>query len=143
MNSGACTRAPHIFRSSGSRAARFVFIGKSVRGKLGVYPPIANSKTVTANLHNVSHAQTIGITLANVRHGMETGNLGVVMDVLLADVNSNRDVNSGAAFLVQQQNGKSLPPTGSANFRRDINVNGSIDSGDVFIAQKQNPSCIP
>jgi hypothetical protein len=69
------------------------------------------------------------------------GNVGVAMDVLLADVNSSQDVNSGDVFLVQQQNGQSLPPTGSANYRRDINVNGgSIDSGDVFIAQKQNPS---
>ena len=119
--------------------------GVSVTSKDGLAtadPPITNSKTVTVNLHNVTNAQTIGITLKDVHRGMDTGNVGVTMDVLLADVNSSRDVNSGDVFLVQQQNGQSLPPTGSANFRRDINVNGFIDSGDVFIAQKQNPSAI-
>jgi hypothetical protein len=65
------------------------------------------------------------------------------MDILLADVNGSRQVDSGDVLLLQKQNGQALPPTGSADFRRDINLNGSIDSGDVLSGQKNNPSQLP
>ena len=43
--------------------------------------PIPNGNTVTVNLHNVSNAQTLGITLTNVNNGIAMGDVGVTMGV--------------------------------------------------------------
>src|SRR6185295_10576567 len=51
--------------------------------------PVINGQNVIVNLHNVSNAQTLGITLKNVNNGAAVGDVGVSMGVLLADVDGN------------------------------------------------------
>ena len=112
-------------------------------GSGSVNSTTVSGNTVTVNL-TAANAQKIVIKLTGVNDS--SGNAGDIswpMDILLADVNASTAVDSGDVFLLQQQNGQALPPTGSADFRRDINLNGAIDSGDVFIGQKQNPSQLP
>ncbi|MEY2485888.1 MAG: hypothetical protein QOH39_1536 [Verrucomicrobiota bacterium] len=103
-----------------------------------------SGNTVTVNLTASPGPQKIVIKLTGVNDSSgNSGDISWPMDILLADVNASASVDSGDVFLLQQQNGQALPPTGSADFRRDINLNGSIDSGDVFTGQKQNPSQLP
>ncbi len=112
-------------------------------GNGSVNSTTVSGNTVTVNLTATAGPQKIVIKLAGVNDN--AGNSGDIfwpMDILLADVNASAAVDSGDVFLLQQQNGQALPPTGSANFRRDINLNGFIDSGDVFVGQKQNPSAL-
>jgi hypothetical protein len=98
---------------------------------------------ITVDLSDVPNAQRLIVTLFGVNDGTTTGNVSIPMGVLLADVNQSLQVDSGDVFLVQQQNGQALPPSGSADFHRDINTNGFIDSGDVFTVQKENPNSVP
>ena len=103
-----------------------------------------SGNSVTVNLTASPGPQKVVIKLNAVNDGAgNTGDISWRLDILLADVNSSRQVDSGDVLLLQKQNGQALPPTGSADFRRDINLNGAIDSGDVLLGQKNNPSVLP
>jgi hypothetical protein len=102
----------------------------------------------TVNLTGVPNGQYLTVTLTGVNVPTAcpapfAGNVSGTMGLLIGDVDQSTAVNSGDVFLLQQQNGRALPPNGSADFKRDINMNGSIDSGDVFLGQKNNPSHLP
>ena len=99
-----------------------------------------SNQVVTIDLHNVTNAQTIGITLNNVSDGTNTGTVSVAMGVLLGDVNASGRVDSGDVSLVRQQ---TLQTITSSNFQEDINASGRIDSGDVSIARQQTLTSLP
>ena len=102
--------------------------------------PVANGVTVTVDLHNVSNAQVLGITLKNVTHGTDVGDVGVTMGVLLGDVNGNGVVsNTDVASLKAQVSA----PVSSSNFRSDANANGIISNTDVAITKARVGSTLP
>jgi hypothetical protein len=90
---------------------------------------VANQQHLSATLNNVS--DTSGNTFAPVT---------ARMDVLIADVNATRDVDSGDVSLVRQQ---TLQPVTSSNFREDVNASGDIDSGDVTIVRQHTLTSLP
>jgi dockerin type I repeat protein len=102
----------------------------------------SNGSTVSVDLTGVDNAQTITITLTDVNVGGTVANAAVSMSVLIGDINQSGRVDSGDVFLVQQANGKALPPAGGTDFKNDVNASGRVDSGDVFLVRKQNPSSI-
>ena len=113
-------------------------------GNGNVNSTTVSGNTVTVNFTASPGPQKVVIKLTAVNDGAgNTGDISWPIDILLADVNSSRQVDSGDVLLLQKQNGQALPPTGSADFRRDINLNGFIDSGDVLSGQKHNPSVLP
>jgi hypothetical protein len=117
--------------------------GVSVTSKDGLATadaPVIAGNNVAVNLHNVSNAQTLGITLTNVAHGSEVGNVGVTMSVLLGDVDASGRVDSTDVFRVRQQ---SLQMANSSNFRTDMDTSARIDSTDVFVTRQQSLTSLP
>ena len=113
-------------------------------GNGSVNSSTVSGNTVTVNLTAAPGPQKLLIKLTAVNDGAgNAGDISWPMDILLADVNGSRQVDSGDVLLLQKQNGQSLPPTGAADFRRDTNLNGTVDSGDVLNGQKNNPSVLP
>jgi hypothetical protein len=102
--------------------------------------PIVAGKTVTVNLHNVTNAQRLGVTLTNVRHGTDVGDAGVAMGVLLGDVNFNGTVSNGDVASIQAQVGATV---GQTNFRNDVNANGTLSNGDVATTQTKVGTQLP
>jgi hypothetical protein len=104
-------------------------------------PGPTNGTVVTVNLHNVSNAQRLTITLIDVSSGAgDLGNISVPMAVLLGDVDATGLVDSGDVFLVRQQTGQNA---NSSNFREDVNASGFIDSGDVFLTRQNTATSLP
>jgi hypothetical protein len=104
--------------------------------------PIGNgTTTITVNLHNVSNAQRLTITLIDVSSGAgDLGNVSVPMAVLLGDVNASARVDAADVSSVRQQ---TLQTVTTSNFRNDINVSGRIDAADVSIARQQTLTSLP
>jgi hypothetical protein len=100
-----------------------------------------NSGTqVTMNLTGVLNEQVITLVLFNVSDGVNTGDVGVRMGVLLGDIDASAVVNSGDVFSTRQN---TFQPLTTLNFRNDIDVSGRIDSGDVFGARQQTSTALP
>ena len=96
--------------------------------------PTISGNLVTVNLTNVSNAQTVRVNLTGVSDGINSGDVHVLMGVLIGDVNGSGVVTSGDSNLCKAQ---ALQPVTSANFRDDVNASGAITTGDLNII-KQN-----
>jgi uncharacterized repeat protein (TIGR01451 family) len=113
-------------------------------GNGSVNSTTVSGSTVTVVFTASPGPQKVVIKLTGVNDNAgHSADISWPIDLLLADVDQSRAVNSGDVFLLQQQNGRALPPNGTADFRRDVNLTGFVDSGDVFLGQKQNPSQLP
>ena len=102
----------------------------------------SDPRNYIVNLTGVTNAQTITVILDSVNDsaGNSSASVSVPMGMLLGDVNSSRNVESGDVFLTRERNGR---PISGGNFQSDLNASGRIDSGDVFIVRRQNPSGLP
>lgn len=104
-------------------------------------PGGSGTTTITVNLHNVSNAQRLTLTLIDVSSGNgDLGNVGIPMAVLLGDVNANGIVDGNDIANVQSQTRQSL---NGNNFRDDVNTSGTIDGNDVSITQGQTRTSLP
>ncbi len=95
---------------------------------------------VTINLTGVTNAQRLGITLANVSDGANTGDVTIPMGVLAGDTSGNGSVT---ATDVSQTKGQSGQPVTGANFREDVVVNGSINATDVAAVKSNSGTALP
>ena len=102
--------------------------------------PTISGNQVAVNLTNVSNAQTIRVNLTGVSDGINSGDVHVLMGVLIGDVNASRRVDAADVSLVRQQ---TLEPVTSSNFREDINASGRIDAADVSIVRQQTLTSLP
>ncbi len=100
-------------------------------------PPIVSGMTVTVNLHNVSNAQRLTITLTNVNGA---GDVPIPMAVLLGDTSANGSVNSSDIGQTKAQTG--IPVTQS-NFREDVTVDGNINSSDISVVKSKTGTALP
>ena len=100
----------------------------------------AAGKEVTVNLAAVADAQTFTVRLSGIVAGMMAGDLDIPVTVLIGDVNGDRAVNSGDAFLTRSRSG-ALP--GQETFRSDLNADGSINTGDAIIVRARSGSSLP
>ena len=94
------------------------------------------------NLTGVTNAQTIGVSLNNVRDsaGNFSSTISASMAVLIGDTTNNRSVNSSDIAQTQSQSGQTVT---ASNFREDVTANGSINSSDIAIVQSKSGTALP
>jgi RHS repeat-associated protein len=85
---------------------------------------------LTINLTGAPNAQTVLMKLAAVTDSFVTNDVNIGVGLLVGDVNSDTDVNSGDKSVTQSQLGQVV---GTASFREDVNLDGDINSGDVSV----------
>ena len=95
---------------------------------------------VTIDLSGVTNAQTIVVALFDVDDGVNSGDVGIRMGVLLGDVNAVGGVTGADVNSCKAQVGATLSPT---NFRNDVNTNGSVTGSDVNIVKAQVGTQLP
>ncbi len=105
--------------------------------------PTFSGKTMTINLTGVPNAQSITVSLSNVKDGFgqTLASVAVPMNVLLGDVNGNKAVTATDIGQVKEQSGNS--PVTAANFRLDLNVDGSVTSSDVGMVKTAAGTTVP
>ena len=102
--------------------------------------PTVNNTQVTVNLTNVSNAQTLRMDLLGLSDGTHTGNVSILMGVLIGDVDENSRVDGNDVSDVQSHTRQSVT---NANFRYDIDANGRIDGNDVSATQSHTRTALP
>ena len=95
---------------------------------------------VIVNLNNVSNAQRITVTLAQVHSGSSVGDVSVSMGVLAGDVNGSSGTNTTDISVAKSQAGQTVT---SANFRADGNANGAINTSDVSLVKASAGTVLP
>jgi hypothetical protein len=101
---------------------------------------ISGENKLVVNLTGVTNMQMVTIALFDVNDGVNKGDVGIRMGMLLGDTNGNRLVNSSDVSEIQGQSGQAV---GALNFRDDLNANGLINSSDVSIVQSQSGTSLP
>jgi hypothetical protein len=92
---------------------------------------------VTVNLTGVSNQQHVIVNLTNARDvaGVVLAAVAGRMDVLIADTNADRSVNSADITQTKSQSGATIT---NSNFREDVNVDGSINSADITLVKSSS-----
>jgi hypothetical protein len=104
--------------------------------------PTFTLNTMKVNLTGVPNAQTLTITLNNVKDGFgqTLPNLEVPMNVLLGDTNGNKSVTASDISQTKAQSGNAAR---TDNFRTDLNGDGSITSSDISIVKAAAGTLVP
>jgi len=94
------------------------------------------------NLTGVGNAQTITVSLTNVRDsaGDFSSAVSTSMGVLIGDVNGNGAVSNTDVASVKAQ---VAAPVTESNFRNDVSANGVISNTDVSAAKAQVGTTLP
>ena len=100
----------------------------------------ADGKTVTVNLTGVTNVQTITVTLSNVSDGTSTGNVAVLMGMLMGDTTADRFVNTTDINQVRALVGQGAT---SSNFRSDVTADGIIKNPDVSLVKSKKGTVLP
>jgi uncharacterized repeat protein (TIGR02543 family) len=100
----------------------------------------SGTNQVTVNLTGVTNAQRVTIALFGVNDGVNGGDVGVRMGVLLGDVSNEGSVNSTDASQVKLEVGN---PVGASNFRNDVTVSGDINATDVSVTKLKSGTGLP
>jgi subtilisin-like proprotein convertase family protein len=95
---------------------------------------------LTANLTGVTSVQTITVTLFGVNDGVNTGDIGIPMGVLVGDTNGNRSVNSTDVGQTKTQSGQ---PVSMSNFRSDVVANGMLNATDISTVKTRAGGVLP
>ncbi len=99
-----------------------------------------SNQLVIIDLHNVTNAQTLLITLTNLSDGTNTNYLSFSMGVLLGDVTGNGSVSASDVSQTKLTVGQAVD---ASNFRGDVSVNGVINSSDVSTVKLQSGTALP
>jgi hypothetical protein len=100
----------------------------------------ADGKTVTVNLTGVTNVQTITVTLSSVSDGTSTGDVAVLMGMLIGDTTADRTVNTTDINQVKALVGQAAT---SANFRSDVTADGIIKNPDVTLVKSKKGTFLP
>jgi Tol biopolymer transport system component len=94
------------------------------------------------NLTGVTNAQSILVTLSNVRDS--TGNsstaVSAQMSLLIGDTNGDGVVNSADIAQTKSQSGSVL---GAFNFRGDVTIDGALNSSDIALVKSKSGTALP
>ena len=94
----------------------------------------------TVNLTGVTNAHTLTVELDNVTIvSGGTGNVSVLMGVLVGDTNKDGFVDAIDTSQTKSQAGK---PVTLSNFREDVNIDGFIDAIDVALVKSKSGSVL-
>ena len=100
----------------------------------------SGTNQVTVNLTGVSNIQTITLALFGTDDGVNGGDVGLRMGVLIGDTSGNGGVNASDVSQVKAQSGQ---PVGATNFREDVTVNGTINASDVGLVKSKSGTALP
>ncbi len=95
---------------------------------------------VMANLTGVTNAQTITLALFDVNDGVNSGDVGIRMSVLVGDSTGNGSVNASDVSQVKARSGQ---PVDATNFRSDVTANGFINASDVSAVKARSGTSLP
>jgi hypothetical protein len=95
---------------------------------------------VTVNCTGLANAQTVPITLVNLNDGTNSGDVSVLMSVLLGDTTANGVVNASDIGQTKAQSGL---PTNGSNFRLDVTINGVINASDIGLVKSKSGTSLP
>ena len=95
---------------------------------------------VTVYMEGVLNQQTITVALFNVSDGINSGDVGIRMSMLLGDANGDATVNSGDTSLTRSLSGETAT---QENAPADVNADGFINSGDTTIVRAKSGSSLP
>ncbi len=101
-----------------------------------------NLNQVTVSLSNVTDAQHLVVSLANVENTSNAvlATLDAHMDVLVGDTNSDGFVNSADIGQTKSKSGQSVDQT---NFREDLNADGFLNSADIGLVKSKSGTALP
>ncbi len=99
-----------------------------------------DGKTVTVNLTGVTNVQTITVTLSSVSDGTSTGDVAVLMGMLMGDTTADRFVNTTDINQVKTLVGQAAT---SSNFRSDVTADGIIKNPDVSLVKSKKGTVLP
>ena len=91
---------------------------------------------VTINLSGVTDVQTLTVGLFDVDDGVNMGDVGVRMHLMIGDATGNGAVNSSDVTFIKAKLGAVVNGT---TFRADVNANGDINSSDVTLTKSKFP----
>jgi hypothetical protein len=100
----------------------------------------ADGKTVTVNLTGVTNVQTITVTLSSVSDETSTGDVAVLMGMLMGDTTADRTVNTTDINQVKALVGEAAT---SSNFRSDVTADGIIKNPDVSLVKSKKGTVLP
>ena len=92
------------------------------------------------DLTDVTNAQRITLALFDVNDGVNSGDVGIRMGMLIGDVSGNGSVNSTDVGQTKLQSGQTAS---AANFRSDVNASGAINATDVSTVKIGSGSSLP
>jgi hypothetical protein len=122
--------------TSGTGSVSGTSISKAPAGTLGG----PSGTQVTIDLTGVTNAQTIVIALFDVDDGVNIGDVGVRMGMLLGDINGVAGVTASDVNTCKAQVGATLSPT---NFRSDVNTTGQVTASDVNVVKAKVGTVLP
>ena len=104
--------------------------------------PEFSLNAMRVNLSNVPNAQSITVTLKNVRDGFvkTLPSVAVPVNFLLGDSNASKSVTASDVSQVKAASGSSVDAT---TFRSDFNTDGSINASDVSQVKAVSGTLIP
>ena len=82
----------------------------------------------------MTNVQTIVVALFDVNDGVNSGDVGIRMGMLLGDVNGVGGVTGADVNDCKARVGATLSPT---NFRNDVDTTGSITGSDVNVIKSE------
>ncbi len=88
----------------------------------------------------MTSGQTSTITLGAVSDGVNTGDVSLLMAVLVGDTNGNGSVNAGDTVQTRSRSGQA---TDATNFRSDVNTDGFVNSGDTAVVRSRSGTALP
>ena len=104
-------------------------------GSGSVATAVPSGNQVTISLTGVANAQLLTVGLFDTNDGLNIGDVGVRVGMVLGDTTENGEVNASDIGQAKAQSGQ--PVTG-ANFRMDVTANGSINSSDIGLVKAQS-----
>lgn len=111
-------------------------------GLAGVATIGPNLNQVTVPLRSVTDSQHLVVDLSGVQAGGLFNNQIARMDVLLADTNSDLNVDGTDVSQTKAQSGKAASTVGSV-FREDVNFDGFVDGTDVSFVKSRSGAHLP
>ena len=100
----------------------------------------SGTNTVTVDLTGVTNAQRITLALFDVNDGMNSGDVGIRMGMLIGDTSANGAVTATDVTQTKLQSGEEVT---ASNFREDVIVSGSISGTDVSAVKLRTGTALP
>jgi len=100
----------------------------------------SGTNILTVDLTGVTNAQRLTLALLDVNDGVNSGDVGIRMDVLIGDTSANGAVTATDVTQTKLQSGQGVT---ASNFREDVIVSGSISGTDISAVKLRTGTALP